>query len=261
MPAIYFDVYGERGRIGKSTVANFLRDSCEMQDVPVQLVRIESRLAAPAVRDTDICLFTEDLEKASKLRGGVAAALDPLWRCIEASVPIGGVSIGDWPAGSGSLRARFFAATGIAALARDEAVRPVSIVVTTADASVMAQARDALGAIERTAPEFERVLVLNEFGGDFNFDHKSEQRARFDELLETAGGIPIVIVPLVEANSWDACRSAGMSMPEAMSTSTHALAARLDTSVMVARAIKTHISNWWISSEEAFLPVFRGPRE
>jgi hypothetical protein len=240
--------------VGKTLLAAFSRMFYRQHGYQPILVRIESR----AVRrdGADILIDSEDFAQSSKLPGGVAGVLRPLFPALESARKEERTAvIVDWGGGLSAYRRQAFAATRFGERLASMGIRGMSAIVTTSAADRMTQAAEALRTSAMIAPQISRCLVLNRRAGPFNFVAGSEQRITFEALQEAAEGVPIMKVDAVAGESWKMCDDSNLTMAEVIAMDIPALAARLREDEFIATACQTQIAAWWESTEAEILRV------
>lgn len=249
-------VHAERGRIGKSLFANRLRDFYEDQGLTVAVIRIETRLAPPPQRPSDITVHVEDLLEARDHPGGAASAMGPLWDAIDSSR---GIVIADWAAGTSDLRREIEASTGLSLALSAAGHSGISITVTTCDAGIMRQAAADLDWERQAQPEFERALVQNAVAGKFRAPRGTDQYSAYEELRSSAQGARVINVPLIGGAAWQPFRDAGISMRDALGEDVAKLSVQVGLNRWVVRACKAQLAAWWTATEEEVRLALRFP--
>jgi len=255
--ATLIEFHAERGRIGKTTSSNRVRDGYEDRGAQVFVVRIESQNGAPMARSSDIRIYTEDLAESQNQIGGGAAVAAPLWEVMKTVASDGGVVIIDWPAGSTKARLELLASTSLSAKATAMGMRCISFAVTTTDATVMRQCAQSLKDTKEIAPEMERVVIVNEFSGGpiARIPPSSEQGQAWNELVTACKGQPMVQIPLIRNRGWELFESRGIEMGEVLRTSAEDLATKLETDPFIVEACRTAVAAWWSKTESELAKV------
>jgi hypothetical protein len=251
------EFHSERGRIGKTTASNRVRDGYEDRGARVFVVRIESQNGAPAARPGDIRIYTEDLADSQNQIGGGAAVAAPLWEVMKTVARDGGAVIIDWPAGSTKARLELLASTSLAAKATAMGLRCISVAVTTTDATVLRQCARSLEDTLEVAPEMERVVIVNEFSGGpiARIPPSSEQGQAWNELITASRGLPMVQFPLIRNRGWELFESRRIEMRQVLRTSAEDLATKLETDPFIVEACRTAVAAWWSKTESELTKV------
>jgi hypothetical protein len=250
----FLEFFAYATAVGKSLLAAYvfmLYQQCGYEPI---LVRIESR----AVRrdGATITIDSEDFAQSSKLPGGVAGVLRPLFAALELAKKEERVAvIVDWGGGLSAYRMQAFAATRFGERLAGMGIPGMSAIVTTSAADRMAQAAEALSTSATVAPQISRCLVLNRRAGNFNFVAGSEQRVTFEALQKAAEGVPTMRIDVVAGESWKACEDSNLTMAEVIAMDIEALAAKLREEEFIATACQTQIAAWWESTEAEMLRV------
>jgi hypothetical protein len=254
----YIEIVGERGRIGKSTISNRVRDHLEAAGVHVQVARIENRKASPPARKDDIRVFVDDADQ--EIVGGVAAIFDPVWAALmEMKAARGGALIVDFMAGAETLRTKLHMATSLSELLGRHDILATSLCVTTRDAPVMEQALDSLKTTAKIAPSFQRVLAKNELTGRFSAFSPASEQASLDAKLRTEKGVVELTFPLIQAAAWQLFEPTQSEMRTVLESSAHDLSAMCQCSELIAQACQNWLAAWWAATEEQLNLVWPFP--
>lgn len=254
----YIEIVGERGRIGKSTISNRVRDHLEAAGVHVQVARIENRKASPPARKDDIRVFVDDADQ--EIVGGVAAQFDPVWAALmEMKAARGGALIVDFMAGAELLRTKLHVATSLSDLLASHDILATSLCVTTRDAPVMEQALDSLKTTAKIAPSFRRVLAKNELSGRFSAFSPASEQGSLDAQLRTEKGVVELTFPLIQGAAWRLFEPTRIEMRALLERSARELSAKCGCSELVAAACQTWLAAWWSTTEEELNRVWRFP--
>jgi hypothetical protein len=240
--------------VGKSLLAAFACALYRQHAYEPVLIRIESR----AVRrdGADILIDSEDFAQSSRLPGGVAGVLRPMFPALDRAAKNERVAvIMDWGGGLSDYRHQAFAATRFGERLSGMGIPGVSAIVTTSGADRMVQATENLRTSAIIAPQISRCLILNRRAGPFNFVSGSEQRATFEALQNVAEGVPIMKVDAVAGESWKMCDDSNLTMAEVIALDIPTLAARLREDEFIATACQTQVAAWWESTEAEMLRV------
>jgi hypothetical protein len=237
--------------VGKSLLAAFAYMFYLQHGYQPILVRIESR----AVRRSgaDILIDTEDFAQSSRLPGGVAGVLRPLFPALDRARNERVAVIVDWGGGLSDYRHQAYAATRFGERLAGMGIPGVSAIVTTSAADRMAQATENLGTSARIAPQISRRLILNRRAGPFHFVPGSEQRRTFEALQKAAEGVQIMKIDAVAGESWKMCDDSNLTMAEVIAMDIPELAARLREDEFIATACQTQVAAWWESTEAEML--------
>jgi hypothetical protein len=259
-PPLYLEVSAEKGGVGKSTIANRLRDHVQEAGIPVLMVRVDSKRALPTAAPGETVIHSEDFAGAADRIGGVAGVLAPIWEALEAAKATGSAVVVDWGAGLTDHRLEMMAATNLNALLAAAGIPAFGFVVTTRDVEVMKQAARNLSALAKVAPDMVRVLVQNAVGGSFRFDAGTMQGQVYHKILQPAAkGSPIIDLPLIGAQAYAPFQAAGISMREALSSDPRELAERIGKNIFITHAILGHLTMWWDESREGLNAAVRFP--
>jgi len=254
----YIEIVGERGRIGKSTAANRVRDHLEAAGIRVQVARIENHKASPPARKDDIRVFVDNADQ--QLVGGVAALFDPVWATLmEMKAAQGGAVIIDLMAGAELLRHKLHVSCSLSKLLASHDIPATSVCVTTRDPPVMEQALDSLRTTAEIAPSFRRVLVKNELTGRFSAFPAASEQASLDAKLRAEKGVVELTFPLIQGAAWELFEPTRTEMPTLLGSSARELAQMCGCSELVAAACQTWLAAWWSTTEEELNRVWRFP--
>jgi hypothetical protein len=251
------ELSADGSHVGKSLLANRLRDFLRQAGCKTILVRIESRGIDQNLEPGDVFIATENFSRAGELPGGIVGVLKPFYAAIARARATGAVLVVDWASGLVRNRLEILTATRFDERLAAMNMSGLTLVVTSNATDRMAQAADHLALLAKVAPGLQRGLVLNCRDGDFDFATGSEQKRVLDTLLAAAAGGAVITIPQIRGGCWKICEQAGYTMPHAMREQPAELAGRLGVDEFTATACITEIEAWWQLSEVAFAQVAR----
>jgi hypothetical protein len=243
-----FDVSAEKGGVGKTTIANRLRDHLRESESRVIMVRIESKRVLTTPAPDEIVIHSEDFADTGIRVGGVSGVLDPVYGAIEQIKVSGGAVVVDWGAGLTGLRLRMLAETGLDQLLAEDGITGVSVVVATREVDVMGQAARYLTSLRTAAPGLIPVLALNQLMGHFNITEETagvQGKVFVETLMPAAQGLTTINLPRIGAEGWQPLQSAGLEMRDVLKIDPKVLAGRIGRSPLITRACISHVSDWW----------------
>jgi hypothetical protein len=256
----FIEFFSVASHVGKSMLAMFVAQLLTELGVKVRIVRIESKAARS--RDKNIVhIDTEDFAAAARLPGAEVAVLRPLFELIEEAAKSDAqpVILVDWGGGLATHRAKIYAATRFDARLGELNMRGLSMVVTTSLTDRMSQAAELIGQTRMIAPELDVALLLNRRAGSFNFVEGTEERRVYKDLIKAARNLPIVKIPAVAGESWQACEAAGLSMTEVINLSLDELMQRFGgESRYLVSAYQMHVATYWKVAESDMLRLLGG---
>jgi hypothetical protein len=246
--------------VGKSMLADFTAQLLAQFGIPVKQVRIESK-AARSRHANVVQIDTENFAAAARLPGAEAAVLRPLFEIIEAAAldEARPVIVLDWGGGVSALRAQIYAATQFGDQLSELGMRGLSVVMTTSLTDRMAQARELIEQTQMVVPGIDIALLLNRRTGSFTFVDGTEETRVFQGLLKAAKNLPIIKIPAVAGESWQACQAAGLTMHEVVDMKAAALRQRFGSeNRYLVSAFQMHVAAFWRAAENEMLRVLAG---
>lgn len=247
--------------VGKSTFADFTAQLLGQFGIPIKFIRIESKAARSRQSGDVVHIDTENFAAAARLPGAEAAVLRPVFEILEAAAldKARPVIVLDWGGGLSSLRAQIYAATQFDAQLWELGMRGLSVVTTTSLTDRMAQARELIEQTRMVVPGVDLALLLNRRTGSFTFVDGTEEKRVFQGLLKTAKNLPIVKIPAVAGESWQACQAAGLTMHEVVDMKAAALRQRFGSeNRCLVSAFQMHVATFWKVAESEMLRVLAG---
>lgn len=247
--------------VGKSTLADFTAQLLGQFGIPIKAIRIESKAARSRQSGDVVHIDTENFAAAARLPGAEAAVLRPVFEILEAAAldEARPVIVLDWGGGLSSLRAQIYAATQFDAQLVELGMRGLSVVTTTALSDRMAQARELIDLTRDIVPGIDVALALNRRTGNFGFVDGTEEKRVFRDLMKAAKGLPVIKVPAVAGESWQACQAAGLTMHEVIYMKPTTLRQRFGSeSRYLVTAFQMHVAAFWKTAESEMLRVLAG---
>jgi len=259
-PPLYLETSAGKGGVGKTTLADRLRDHCREAGIPVLMIRVDSKRALRTAVAGEVFIHSEDFAGAADRIGGVSGVLSPIWDALEAAKSTGSVVVVDWGAGLTDHRFSMMAATGFDRLLTAAGIPGLSFVVTTRDADIMQQAARNIRTLAKVAPGLQPVLVQNAVDGSFDFDETTVQGQVFNEILRPAArGLHVIDMPLIGSRAFAPFQAAGIDMREALHAEPQELAARIRRNLFITHACLGHLAAWWDDTREEIEKVVRFP--
>lgn len=256
----FIEFFSVSSHVGKTMLAMFVAQLLCALGVPVRIVRIESKAARS--RDKSVVhIDTEDFAAAARLPGAEVAILRPVFELIEEAAKSDAqpVILVDWGGGLATHRAKIYAATRFDARLAELNMRGLSMVVTTSLTDRMSQAAELIAQTRVIAPELDVALLLNRRAGSFAFVEGTEERRAYKDLIKAARNLPIVKIPAVAGESWQACEAAGLSMTEVINLSLDELMKRFGgESRYLVSAYQMHVATYWKVAESEVLRLLGG---
>jgi len=247
--------------VGKSTLADFTAQLLGQFGVPIRFIRIESRAARSRQSGDVVHIDTENFAAAARLAGAEAAVLRPVFEIMEEAAldEARPVIVLDWGGGLSQLRAQIYAATQFDAQLSDLGMRGLSVVMTNSLTDRMAQARELIELTRDIVPGMDIALLLNRRTGNFGFVDGTEEKRVFRDLMKAAKGLPVIKMPAVAGESWQACAAAGLTMHEVINMEPAALRRRFGSeNRCLVRAFQLHVATFWKVAESEMLQVLAG---
>ncbi len=254
---LYIDLFADGTGVGKSLAAWRIRYHCDQAGIPTLLVRIETRGIAPRLRKNDVHIAVEDFAEASRRPGGIAGVLSPLSQAIARSVPVRGVTIGDWAGGLAQHHAEFLRATRFDAQLAALGVVGLSYLPTTNRTDQMLQVAENLRMLAAVAPGLHRGVLLNERFGAFEFPDGSAPDSAHRGLLKAAKDCTVLPIPAVAGDSWRYAEDAGYTMPEFVLAKPEEFAERSGLDQFTAAACIYAFKDFWRDTEEVLNRVLK----
>lgn len=134
-------------------------------------------------------------------------------------------------------------------------MRGLSLVATTNQVDRMQDATSLLTQTGIVAPGLDRALLLNQRHGTFSFPAGSAECDAFEALERAAKGLPVLRLPSVRGESWQACENAGLTMRETIELDLTELVRRLRGNPYVIAAIQSQVAAWWTIAEKEVLGI------
>jgi hypothetical protein len=101
--------------------------------------------------------------------------------------------------------------------------------------------------------------LLNRRTGPFTYVDGTEEKRVFQGLLKAAKNLPIIKIPAVAGESWQACQAAGLTMHEVVEMKAAALRQRFGReNRYLVSAFQMHVAAFWKAAESEMLPVLAG---
>jgi hypothetical protein len=262
VPAYHFiEFCSVASHVGKSTFAEFTAQLLGQFAIPIKFIRIESRAARSRQSGDVVHIDTENFAAAAKLAGAEAAVLRPVFEIMEEAAldEARPVIVLDWGGGLSQLRAQIYAATQFDAQLSDLGMRGLSVIMTNSLTDRMAQARELIELTRDIVPCMDVALLLNRRAGGFGFVDGTEEKRVFRDLMKSAKGLPVIKVPAVAGESWQACQAAGLTMHEVINMEPAALRRRFGSeNRCLVRAFQLHVAAFWKVAESEMLQVLAG---
>lgn len=247
--------------VGKSTLADFTAQLLGQFGIPIKFIRIESKAARSRQSGDVVHIDTENFAAAARLAGAEAAVLRPVFEIMEEAAldEARPVIVLDWGGGLSQLRAQIYAATQFDAQLSELGMRGLSVVMTNSLTDRMAQARELIELTRDIVPGLDVALLLNRRTGNFGFVDGTEEKRVFRDLMKAAKGLPVIKVPAVAGESWQACQAAGLTMHEVINMEPAALRRRFGSeNRCLVRAFQLHVAAFWKVAESEMLQVLAG---
>ncbi len=241
---LYLEVLGASTHLGKTLMANRLRDAFTDMGVPVTLVRIESERVTAVTTDYDVWIPTEHFARAADLPGGVAGVLRPAFLALQPIAEVGGCMIVDWAGGLVGHRASMLAATALGRMLEKRGFETRAFVMTTNHPDRMAEAREVIEVSAKVAPEIPHTLVLNESHGSFDFVEGSMLSKRLSDLLQTQRGKRVLRMEKIHGDSLGHLAPAGMTLGGLLDQEPDLLAEMIGSDEITVTACLSHLAAW-----------------
>lgn len=253
---MFIESVAVRGGNGKTMTANRLRDHFLAANVPVQMVRIESKRAMWTPQDNEIFIATENLAESNDEAGGVASVLAPMWQAIDQSLPKNGVVICDWGAGLTDFRAELMGATRFDELLKGIGVAGYACVVMDNAVDSMRQGADTLKRTREAAPGLQLVVVRNELRGTFDYVQGTEEARALAGVMEQSTNVKHITIPAFRGKAMAPFAAAGLTVLEVMTSDPHRLAASIGRDIFVTTSCVSKVAEWWKRTEIEVARVF-----
>lgn len=245
--AQYVEIVGERGKIGKSTVADRVVEYLEGMGVKCVIVRVETDLAPQSDRRVDLSV---SLNSRAGAAGGPINLFRPIWDAMEQVIASGGALVVDWCASAEAIRreARYFG--GLDDLSERLGFTCLSLVVANPDLATLGQARETLANYTEFASKVSVSVVLNDIQDNLDWiQQSSECRAVYEEIVKLSKG-NILNFPRINAERWPEIAASGTKMTDLARRDPSILARTLNISLFDAYANRNYVINWLFKTEE-----------
>jgi hypothetical protein len=138
-------------------------------------------------------------------------------------------------------------------------MRGLSVVMTTNLTDRMAQARELIEQTQMVVPGIDVALLLNRRTGSFTFVEGTEEKRIYQGLLKATKNLPLIQIPAVAGESWQACQAAGLTMHEVIDMEAAPLRQRFGReNRYLVRAFQMHVATFWRVAENEMLRVLAG---
>ena len=241
---VFIECLSDATAQGKSITAQMLCDYCDDAGVPNVLVKFETSRVAATLREGDVHIATEEIARAEGIPGGIVGLLAPALAKLSWVADNNGVMIFDWPGGAGQHRLTFLVAAQFNERLKRRGMRAISFVLTTALSERIQEASRILKRTAEVAPDFRRVLVLNEVAGEFPHPENSAAYATLAAAKKAASDEP-VLLKKIGANAWSFLRPSGLGIRQVIDQEPEDLAAAIGADEFVTAACVSAVSAWY----------------
>ncbi|NJL50545.1 MAG: hypothetical protein HC909_02345 [Blastochloris sp.] len=246
-PPRVFYTMGPKGGIGKSFVCRALLDLLRTLGVAVRAVQVDRGTSLTAVYPE--LTTTVHVPSADEMRTNPLAAISafgPLEAALEACITDGADLVVDVGAAQNArVFLEFIAKTRFDVYLASHKIRPVALVLITAEPSAMAQSADLAEILATVHPTAEIVVAQNMRDGDFSFRPGTQARRIWSERVE-----PIfadrrrLIIPAMATGAWPYFEGHALTFRQIVEADERDLATRLDESRAIAAALRGDVSEW-----------------
>lgn len=255
---LFVEIVGQGSGMGKSLLADRVRDFLRGASVPTHLIRIESDRLDLGLREGDIHIPSEQFARAADMKGGLAGVVQPVFTAILGLEQDGGAVVVDWASGLSNHREKIAAATMLDHELATSGISHICLVVTTRDPDRMNEALALIRRHRAELPSAKIILALNAYGGDFDFALRSEQGDIYMRLLEEAGRENVWRVPVVEGLSLQTVAVLGKNLPEIIASNPREVAEKLKLDRYIANTCLSYIAAFHMATEvglQKFFPL------
>jgi hypothetical protein len=238
---------GPKGGIGKSLTGRLVIDGAIAAERQVRIVQVDRAPTLPQLYpDKTIAIEApgaEEMRSDSLAAMRVFEPLEEMVQSIAKSETIGVIDVG-----AGQNQRTFLNFVARARFDRfliDQGIRPIVLVLMTADPSAMSQSANLMEELQLVHPAAEIVPVFNLRDGGFKFLAGTPAYKIYnDKIVPLLKDRRRVTLPAIAAGAWPLFEAAGMSFTEAVLADEATLIAKLGQSRLMVTALQGDVSEF-----------------
>ncbi|MEK9282681.1 hypothetical protein MTR72_24100 [Bradyrhizobium sp. ISRA442] len=238
---------GPKGGIGKSLTGRLVIDGALAAERQVRIAQVDRAPTLPQLYPDQT--ITIEVPGVEEMRSDSLAAIrvfEPLEEMVQSIAKSDGLGVVDIGAGQ-NQRAflNFVARARFDRFLVDQGVRPIAMVLMTADPSAMVQSANLMEELHLVHPAAEIVPVFNLRDGAFKFLFGTPaHKIYIDRILPLLKDRHRVTLPAIAAGAWPLFETAGMTFTEAVMADEATLIAKLGMSRLMVTALQGDVSEF-----------------
>lgn len=247
-----------KGGIGKTTVCCALADILDIISKPYQLTQVDDQDRLPKLYPDKVT--TIQIEKLNQTRrdpNAIIKIFDPLYALLEQSAGKDIITIIDVGATQQHALLQYAGLTDLDEDLTELQLNCLWLVPCTAEPESMRQAVTTFNSAGKTLPSINRMIVLNERDGKFEFYPNSPAELIWQKelrsLIADHGSITIEQIP---AGSWLPFEAAGMRFLDVISASIPDIQKLIGVSRPEAKVIRGDVSAWMANTLDTVTELF-----
>jgi hypothetical protein len=238
---------GPKGGIGKSLTGRLIIDGAVAAERPVRIAQVDRAPTLPQLYpDQTITIEAPGVEEMRSDSLAAIRVFEPLEEMVQSIAKSNAIGVVDIGAGQ-NQRAflNFVARARFDRFLVDQGVRPIAMVLMTADPSAMAQSANLMEELHLLHPAAEIVPVFNLRDGPFKFlAGTPAHKVYFDRIVPLLKDRHRVTLPAIAAGAWPLFEAAGMTFTEAVMANEATLIAKLGMSRLMVTALQGDVSEF-----------------
>ncbi|WP_155253857.1 hypothetical protein [Bradyrhizobium japonicum] len=237
---------GPKGGVGKSLTGRLIVDVIAAQR-DVRIAQIDRAPTLPQLYPDKT--ITIEAPGAEEMRSDLLASMrvfEPLEEMVQSIAK--SETIGVIDVGAGQNQRAFLNFVARARFDRflvDQGIRPIVLVLMTADPSAISQSANLMEELQLVHPDAEIVPVFNLRDGGFKFLAGTPAHKIYnDKIVPLLKDRRRVTLPAIAAGAWPLFESAGMTFTEAVMADEATLIAKLGMSRLMVTALQGYVSEF-----------------
>lgn len=238
---------GPKGGIGKSLTGRLVIDGAIAAERQVRVAQIDRAPTLPQLYpDKTITIEAPGVEEMRSDPLAAMRVFEPLEEMVQSIAKSEALGVVDVGAGQ-NQRAflNFVARARFDRFLVDQSVRPIAMVLMTADPSAMSQSANLMDELQLVHPAAEIVPVFNMRDGAFKFLASAPAHKIYnDRIVPLLKDRHRVSLPAIAAGAWPLFEAAGMTFTEAVLADEATLIAKLGMSRLMVTALQGDVSEF-----------------
>jgi hypothetical protein len=237
---------GPKGGIGKSLTGRLTIDGLQAANRTVRIAQVDRAPTLPLLYPETV---TIEAPGAEEMRSDPLAAVrvfEPLEEMILSIAKTDAVGVIDIGAGQNQRAFLNFVARGkFDRFLTGLGIRPIALILITADPSSMTQSANLVEELQLVHPAAEIVPIVNLRDGRFNFlSGTPAHKIYTDRIVPLMKERRRVTLPSIAAGAWPLFEAAGMTFTEAVMADEAALVEKLGMSRLMVTALQGDVSEF-----------------